>query len=757
MQQHSSFDQFFQTQLNPQQKAAAMQPDGTLLVIAGAGSGKTRIITARMAYLLLHQNALPESIVALTFTNKAAKEMKHRLERWLVDRTTIPYVGTFHSYCLFLLRNYSYCLNIPQFSIMDSDDQLQLLRTIIKKNNLSKFASPSQLAYQISDLKNKQILNHQELLLVPPLLRDIYREYEAEKTTARCFDFDDLLIQTLHLFKTNSEFKTAFQTNIRHLLVDEYQDTSIVQHELLKEMALNNNQMQLASLCAVGDEDQSIYSWRGATVANMIHFTQDFAPVSIVKVEQNYRSVKPILETANHLIKNNTKRNPKTLWSDKEASQRILIGRCYSADQEAQAIVAFLSDYSQEHALHDCAILYRTHYQSRPIEEALIRGSIPYNIVGGIRFYERKEIKDLLAYLRLLVNPFDKVSLMRVINCPARGLGQKFEEQLLETWHHNALLDFRQILYLMSESEGYGLKGVRAQAVQLFLDIFESIDDATPASQALQIIIEKSDYLEHLRASFDDREAETKIENVHEFLESVIMFEKNNNLMAHHATEQDRSLNAFLHEVALLQEKIDAKNSDDQIQLMTLHAAKGLEFHTVILSGVEEGILPNTKALNSLESIEEERRLLYVGITRAREYLLILHAHRRYTFGQLMEQSPSQFLDELPATVVSHVNIESLYPTDIKQLFSDWRKGRLPQTSSTAQTRSTRKELPRSSFQQGKSAPKTSTWQKHQSVKHPTFGTGLVLDVEQAPNNDHYITILFKDGKKRILGSYLKK
>ncbi len=780
------FESFLETQLNEHQKAAVTHKQGGVLVIAGAGSGKTRIITARMANLILNEDAAPRSIVALTFTNKAAGEMKERLEKFLHGEYRLPFVGTFHSYCLQLLRTNSSNLAFPQFSILDSDDQIDIIRKIIKKNNLSKYTSASQLCYQISNLKNKAFGGIDQDSFTTPMVKEVYLEYEAEKTSARCFDFDDLILQVLTLFKNNQEFRTKFQKTVRHILVDEYQDTSHVQHLLLKYMALDHSQnFTIDSLCAVGDEDQSIYSWRGATVTNMLKFEQDFAPVTIVKVEQNYRSVQPILDAANTLITNNKLRNKKNLWSEKKAHNRIVAGKCRSADQEAETIAHVLKSLPAGYRLQDVAILYRTHFQSRHIEEALIHHTIPYKIIGGIRFYERKEIKDLLAYLRLIANPFDKISLMRVINCPLRGLGEKFEEQLLHEWHQNNLFDFKQLLHWMLTRKDNPIIGVKSQAIKNFLSIFEGLEQEHSPSDLIEKIIERSEYLQYLRTAFEDKEAETKTENVREFIESIAHFEYNHVNETNPDEAQGTSLEAFLNSVALLQEKITDQEQKDHVQMMTLHAAKGLEFRLVIISGMEEGLLPSNKSLNDPNDLEEERRLFYVGVTRAKEYLLLLHAGFRNTYGQIVDQVSSRFLSEIPKNLIQSVELEGMRSFEVASFLTSWFGGtplvtrqvmtfHKPSTPPTFQRRTApptylrnappqairheKKPFVQAPAPSALNAANSTTWSKNQTVMHPTFGPGIVITVEKADGDDFYITAIFKKGgQKKILSSFLKR
>lgn len=766
-----NFNQFIELALNEPQKQAVQQPTGANLVVAGAGSGKTRVITSRMANLVLNNNVDPRSIIALTFTNKAAGEMKERLYSFLGTDHSLPFVGTFHSYCLLLLRLNAKLLPMAQFSIIDSDDQQSLIKKILKKHGLTKYVAASQVGYQISQYKNTCFLDSPDPVFTAPYIKEVYLEYESEKTGAHCLDFDDLILTVLSLFKNNESFKKSHQNKVRHILVDEYQDTNHAQHALLKYMSLDEKkQFSIDSLCAVGDEDQSIYSWRGATVTNMLNFKSDFAPVTCIKIEQNYRSVQPILQTANSVITNNTQRNPKNLWSTKPATNRIVLGYCRSGEQEAEALVHFLKARPSDKALNDIAILYRTHYQSRSIEEALLYHSIPYKIIGGIQFYERKEIKDLLAYLRMIVNPYDKISLMRVINCPARGLGEKFEQQLFDLWQNNSLLTFHQLLTWVLEENPIHLTPSKTSSVKEFLAVFDGLL-TTPyplASNALNLILEQTQYVSYLRNEYDPTEADAKVENVREFAEAIIYFEQNKKTEESpwDYQTQTQTIEAFLHEVALMQEKIKDTQGTEQVQMMTLHAAKGLEFDTVIITGLEEGLLPSSKSLNSNEALEEERRLFYVGITRAKEYLLLLSASYRHSFGQITDQSPSRFISEMPSEHVTTIDIEKMHATQSRSFFSQWvgnthTSSPLVTFGPARQTRETSKTI--NTFTKSTKLPepqelkKQNTWAKSNNVIHKKFGLGIVLNVEDASDGQHYLTIAFKTGTKKILSSFVQK
>ncbi len=760
------FQHFLQSALNGPQRQAVLQKNDALLITAGAGSGKTRVITARIANLIINENVMPSTIVAMTFTNKAAGEMKERLVGFIGASHRLPFIGTFHAYCLLQLRANPHLLPFANFSIMDSNDQQDLIKKIIKKNSLNKHVSASQVGYQLSQHKNKKILSLEDDVFTYPYLREIYFEYENEKNNAHCLDFDDLIINVVKLFQSNETFRANFQQNIRHVLVDEYQDTNHVQHLLLRCMALDTQEkFVLDSLCAVGDEDQSIYSWRGATVTNMLKFSSDFAPVTHIKIEQNYRSVQPILEIANSVIVNNMLRNPKNLWSERQATNRVVHGLCRSGEQEAETAALFIKAFSAEKTNPSLAILYRTHYQSRVIEEALIYHSIPYKIVGGIRFYERKEIKDVLAYLRLVINPYDKLSLMRVINCPTRGLGQKFEDDLMSLWAYQPFSDFKQILQTMIDTQHGGLTATKHKAVLDFLAIFDGIDATTKPLEAIGTVLENTEYLNYLRGEYEAKEAEEKIENIRELRESATLFEHDAFIkQAQDATSRPGTLENFLFDIALMQEKLEKNDGEDQIPLMTFHAAKGLEFDAVILVGLEENLLPSSKSLAGNEELEEERRLFYVGITRAKDYLLFLSASYRNTFGQIVDQIQSRFVSEIPKDLLNIKDFEDLQNSQIKLFFDQWLGNKItaPSIVTFGSTRQTSHSyIPTSTQMTKPHQPSVKTpsigWQKNQQVHHTKFGVGIVTKVEKADGDDYYITAIFKNGHKTLLSSYLQK
>jgi DNA helicase-2/ATP-dependent DNA helicase PcrA len=765
--------------LNDAQRAAAQHISGASLVIAGAGSGKTRVITSRIAYLIAEQNVQPYHIVALTFTNKAAREMKERIALMLEsgEPRSMPFIGTFHAYCLMLIRKYKALLGLEQFSIMDADDQRAVIKRLIKQHSMERYFTPSQAVAQISHFKNASSATK------PPVrIRELTHAYEQEKAASHTLDFDDILLVVHDKLASSTEFRERIQNSLKHLLVDEYQDTNTTQHALLKFLAKNaDGDFSVDSICAVGDEDQSIYSWRGALVENMQHFIKDFAPTKVFKVEQNYRSVQPILEAANHVISHNRSRTEKKLWSEKKAHNRVSVISCPSGRQEAEIICEYISRTDESVARSNIAILYRTHAQSRLLEEACIKHGIGYKIVGGIRFYERKEIKDLLSLMRLVHNPYDRTSLLRMLNTPTRGLGTKAATVIMEAWNRAPDVPFYVILRQLCD-EPSALNKTHKQGLEDFLSIFDGIDDNSCPTQILRRVIDGCQYMEYLTEEYEPLEARTKQDNVREFMTSVEAF-----IESYDPEEGDTAtpLASFLHEIALLQEQLDATDDDSQknlVNLMTLHSAKGLEFDFVMIAGCEEGSFPSSRSEDP-KDIEEERRLFYVGITRARSYLAIFHAERRSIYGQVSDQLPSRFLSELPNKLVQEFDFGSMTYFEQLRTISRWLgtaeptgginlfggppahlPSSRPNPKPDADIKSTRgvlDQLKKVSHKPFNRKPATndasrSPWYPGKMVRHPKFGQGKVLSSEHRSGNEYFVTVRFAVGTKRIASSFFE-
>lgn len=745
----ANLKQFISTNLNAQQQAAVQHTSGSVLVVAGAGSGKTRVITARIAHLMITHKIPASAIIALTFTNKAAQEMHQRIGAFLAPGTPLPFVGTFHAYCLRLLKQYTSLLEQPFITLLDAEDARTIIDGIIKRNNLQKIVTSKSIQHQISLYKNQLLTPNSpsNVSRNDQLLLDIYGAYEQEKIINKCLDFDDLLLQILRIFKKNNEFRTHFHATVRHILVDEYQDTNAVQHELLKYMAKNDHGLAVDSLCAVGDEDQSIYSWRGATVSNIMNFNKDFLHTTIIKIEQNYRSNQAILDTANSLINHNTKRTPKKLWSAKKGSDRVRRIICNSEYQEADALALFIACVQKQKPTHSYAVLYRAHFQSRIIEEALIKNSIPYTIIGGIHFYERKEIKDLLAYARLACNPHDRISFLRAINCPPRGLGEKCIELFYHHWNQDRDKTCIEIGEKLHEQ---GLvSGVKAHSLMQFLAIIKEIKSSHSPLEAFEHIIQSTGFFLYIQKNTDQNEAKERIDNVKELLRAVQYMQD----------QGTTTLAAFLDEVSLMQDRRDEHTENgNPVYLMTLHAAKGLEFDTVMLTGLEEGILPSSRS-HEPEAIEEERRLLYVGITRAQEYLVLSHCLNRYTYGTLSPQRGSRFLDELPENVIVGTKLAHMSSYEIRTYFTTWLSGiATPMQSSSITVIKAPK--PASIHLASTASPvqknARNKWKQNQIVRHQQFGLGMITAIDEGSTSGLYVTVKFKSGTKKIAAQFLQ-
>lgn len=792
----NTFTTFLDTQLNEQQRQAVTPKQGVFLVCAGAGSGKTRVITARITNLLLNENVDPRAIVALTFTNKAAREMQERVQHFLGQERGIPFVGTFHAYCLRLLKTYGLPTKEKKeseekqlFSLMDEDDQEKLVRSLIKKFALDKKVTPKQVLSGLSLFKNDavKLKDLEPQNITDPLLRQFFVAYEQEKRAAHCLDFDDLLIEALRLITSNKQCRAQLHNTIRHVLVDEYQDTNKIQHTLIKALTLNDdNECFVDSLCVVGDEDQSIYSWRGATVSNMLQFAKDFPDVQRVTINQNYRSVCQILDVANAVISNNTERNPKHLWSERTGTNRVRILSCMTPYQESTLIALYAQMLHRRNESHKLALLYRSHYQSRLLEEALIRLSVPYRVIGGIQFYERQEIKDIMSYLRLANNPFDRLAFTRSIGVPSRGLGEKFVETVMNSWSQQPFFDVYAVSADIIAKEL--VTGSKKQAFEDYLAIIKELAQCTNAQQAVELILDKTQFLAHIKSNYDAEEARARTENVHELLSALVGLQERG----------ITTVRAFLDEVALLQEHIaDAKATKNCVQLMTLHSAKGLEFDTVVISGLEEGILPSNHALYQPETLEEERRLLYVGITRARERLFITKAEQRTIYGQLSYQQPSRFVKEVPSKLALSYDCTTWDQITCLTNVQNWVNGAAPQPHTQPHTESHQTAhslFDRDPFETDQSYQPTqvsthaparkistfnppfahkkvapavtparaskdnlSTWKKHQPVKHAVFGTGIIESVEEQDGQATRLTIRFKQGLKKIAASFVER
>ncbi len=630
-------------ELNDRQREAVEHGDGPLLVLAGAGSGKTRVITARIARLV-ERGVAPEAILALTFTNKAAAEMRGRVERALDARAADVWLSTFHSAAATILRRNATLLGYaPSFSIYDDQDRAKLLRQCMVEENVGEQTlSPTSVAWSIDQAKN-DARSPEDVAARPGPFADviarIYRRYQRALERQNAVDFGDLILLVVRLFREHPEVLARYQRRAAHLLVDEYQDTNHAQYLLLRLLAAGER----PNVCVVGDDDQSIYGWRGAQVRNILDFEHDFPSAHVVRLEQNYRSTKTILAAAGAVIANNHGRKGKTLWTENPAGEGVVTAVAEDDLAEARLVVAEVRRLAAAgRSLDEMVVFYRTNAQSRALEEAAMRAALPYSIVGGIRFYERKEIKDLLAYLRVLANPADDSSLERVINCPPRGIGEQ-TVGALRAAAESAGVSMTDALARRIPIAGIGTGAAgRLRDFGALLGRVREALDADALADVLEAVLRETAYRDRLEAGGGERAS--RLEDIDELLGVARDFD-----LRAPATESTRErLARFLEEAALVSDWDRQEAGRNRLTLMTLHTSKGLEFPIVFIVGLEEGIFPHQRALEDGDELEEERRLCYVGMTRARERLYLFRAERRLRFGAVSERPPSRFLDEVP-------------------------------------------------------------------------------------------------------------
>jgi DNA helicase-2/ATP-dependent DNA helicase PcrA len=644
--------------LNDEQRAAVEHHGGPLLIVAGAGSGKTRVLTHRIAHLLGARHVHPGAVLAITFTNKAAGEMKERVEELVGPRANAMWVSTFHSACVRILRRESKTLGFTSsFSIYDATDSRRLMALVCRDLDLDpKQFPPKSFSAKVSNLKNELI--DQETFAAQAenpfekKLAEAYAMYQARLHDANALDFDDIIMTTVNLLQAFPDVAEHYRRRFRHVLVDEYQDTNHAQYTLVRELV--GTGQDTAELCVVGDADQSIYAFRGATIRNILQFEEDYPDARTILLEQNYRSTQNILGAANAVIERNAGRRAKNLWT-KSGQGPVITG--YVADQEhdeAQFVadeIDRLTDAGDARP-GDVAVFYRTNAQSRVFEEVFIRVGLPYKVVGGVRFYERREVRDVLAYLRVLANPEDAVPLRRILNVPKRGIGER-AEAMIDALGQRERISFPQALRRVDEA--YGMAARSANAVKRFNTLMDElrtiVESGAGPAVVLEAVLERTGYLAELQASTDPQD-ETRVENLQELAAVALEFEQDR------AEDEPGSLAEFLERVALvadsdqIPDSPDGEESGGVITLMTLHTAKGLEFPVVFLTGMEDGVFPHMRALGQVKELEEERRLAYVGITRARQRLYVTRAMMRSAWGQPSYNPPSRFLEEIPDTLI---------------------------------------------------------------------------------------------------------
>lgn len=670
--------------LNKEQQEAVVTTEGPLLVIAGAGSGKTKVLTTRIAHLIKNIGVEPSNILAITFTNKAAKEMKERVVNLLGPIAYQIQISTFHSFGLCVVRdNYELLGYKKEFTILDSDDSLLIVKRILKDMNLdSKIYNPRAIRNRISSAKNEMIspneLERFNACDFDEKVVDVYQKYQEKLESNNSLDFDDLLLKPIELFNDHPEVLNEYQERFKYILIDEYQDTNEVQYTLTKLLSKKSN-----NICVVGDESQSIYAFRGSNYRNILNFEKDYKNAKIILLEQNYRSTKTILNAANDVIKNNKQRKEKNLWTDNEIGDKIIYHKSLDEKEESSYVTGQINELiASGTSLNDIVVLYRTNAQSRNIEEAMLRESIPYKVIGSFYFYNRKEIKDLIAYLKLIYNNDDDVSLTRIINSPKRGIGAKTLEQL----------------NIKASVLGTSLYNVIDSGKELkFKELIESLkqqSEVLSLTELVDVVLEKSGLKAELESEAS-LEAEARLENLEEFKSITKNFEERNGII---------SLSDFLSEISLVADIEEHKDRDNVITLMTIHSAKGLEFKYVFVIGMEEGIFPHSRSLNNEDELEEERRLCYVAITRAKKKLWLVSAKRRVLYG-----------------------LDNMNPTSrfVKEIGDDYIEKEEPQNLFSF----------KSTFSNSNNINSDVDYKPGDKLIHATFGEGVVVSVEKSVVN----------------------
>ncbi|NEA62308.1 DNA helicase PcrA [Streptomyces sp. SID12488] len=771
--------------LNENQRAAVVHADTPLLIVAGAGSGKTRVLTHRIAYLLGERGVHPGQILAITFTNKAAGEMKERVEHLVGPRANAMWVMTFHSACVRILRRESKRLGFTSsFSIYDAADSKRLMALVCRDLDLDpKRFPPKSFSAKISNLKN-ELIDEEDFAAqasdgFEKTLAQAYAMYQSRLREANALDFDDLIMTTVNLLRAFPDVAEHYRRRFRHVLVDEYQDTNHAQYALVRELVgtaehtgddadvpPSEHDLPPAELCVVGDADQSIYAFRGATIRNILQFEEDYADATTIMLEQNYRSTQTILSAANAVIERNESRRPKNLWTNAGEGARITGYVADTEHDEAQFVaeeIDRLTDAGDAKA-GDVAVFYRTNAQSRVFEEIFIRVGLPYKVVGGVRFYERREVRDVLAYLRVLANPEDSVPLRRILNVPKRGIGDR-AEAMIDALSQREKISFPQALKRVDEA--YGMASRSTNAVKRFNTLMEDLrtiveSGAGPAT-VLEAVLERTGYLAELQASTDPQD-ETRIENLQELAAVALEFEQES-AAAGEAGEADQDqpvdgeppapagLAAFLERVALVADSDQIPDEDDDgsgvITLMTLHTAKGLEFPVVFLTGMEDGVFPHMRALGQAKELEEERRLAYVGITRARERLYLTRSSLRSAWGQPSYNPPSRFLEEIPAAHLEWKRTGAMAPAT-----SSGPASGVTSSLSSSRSRSAASGAAGFATRRGGVEKPVVALAVGDRVTHDQFGLGTVVGVNGTGSNAE-ATVDFGEAKpKRLLLRY---
>ncbi|CAH2212043.1 DNA helicase PcrA [Tepidibacter aestuarii] len=713
--------------LNDMQRKAVLKTDGALLLLAGAGSGKTRVLTYRIAHLINDLEVHPSNILAITFTNKAANEMRERVEGIIGSDAQNMWISTFHSCCVRILRKDIDKIGYTRsFVIYDRSDQMTLMKDCIKELNINdKMYEAKTVLGHISDAKDKMINSkrfkeiHQNDFRMSNIAK-VYSLYQERLMRNNALDFDDLIMKAIEILENNEGVLDFYQRKFRYIMVDEYQDTNRAQYKLVNMLAKRHG-----NLCVVGDDDQSIYGWRGADIKNILEFEKDYEDALVVKLEQNYRSTQTILDAANKVIANNITRKDKKLWTESCLGDRIRTFKSRDEREEGDFIAHSIKKLNNDKGIEyrECAILYRTNAQSRALEEALIKQNIKYKIFGGIKFYERKEIKDLIAYLRIIQNPVDDISLKRIINVPKRGIGLRTLEKIEDV----ALLKKESMYLSLYDADNIDVSTRVKSKLREFTTLISSLSamkDVYSVTKLIEKVLENTGYIKELEKD-DSIENQTRIENLKEFLSVAMEFEK---------TSEEKDLETFLATISLISDMDASDEDDDYVSLMTLHSAKGLEFPVVFLAGLEEGIFPISRALTDEIELEEERRLCYVGITRAMKTLYMTYASSRTIYGKTNYSRISRFIGELPKDCLKSLNKNEPENKILK------KQNSLVEKYKQRHMEKETKSVDNNNVSLGS------------KVKHPTFGTGTVV-----AKNGSTVSIAFENkGVKSINLDYVK-
>lgn len=752
-----TFEEQIAQQLNPPQFEAVSTLTGPLLILAGAGSGKTRVLTYRIANLIASGEASPQQILAVTFTNKAAREMEGRIVQ-LLKSLGIPvyeqmWVSTFHSICARILRQDIHLLGYqPFFAIYDDADQLSLLKKVVHALNLNdKVYSPKMFQARIDEAKRLG-MSPEDLAKRPRFFMDdkvlpVFERYEAELKKANALDFSDLLLKVYQLFREHPEVLERYQNQFQYVLVDEYQDTNHIQYLLVKLLAEKHR-----NLCVVGDEDQSIYSWRGADITNILSFEKDFPECKVVKLEENYRSTRNIVEAASHLIRNNQQRKNKTLFTHNNSGDKIVIHEDHSEYEEARFVAQTIENLRREEnfSLNDFAVFYRTNAQSRVLEDLLRSHSLGYRLVGGVKFYERMEVKDILGYLKVMLNPADEVAMKRIINTPARGIGKTTVETIDDLSSKQGVSFFEAISACAEQRQVHsGAARKLREFVKLIEGLREGLSEKTISALYLQIL-DKTEYVLRLKEE-GTPEAQARIENLEELQNAIRQFEEERG--------EEATLQSFLEEIALVSDIDSMDETQEAVTLMTLHISKGLEFPVVFMVGCEEGLFPSSRSIEAEDetAIEEERRLAYVGMTRARKKLFLTHARSRRVWGQEQNHPPSRFLNELPVELVDNQS-RIQRPKFLDRFMSNPAyNGSATALRPPAQANSSHPVDEMPNYENySDDAPTTTVFAKGMRVRHPTFGVGSIYQVEGS-GSDQKISVVFGDRTfKKFVAKYAR-